>query len=490
MANINLKDIEASKETVAASSEGSVGPAVSHYGQEATHRLLRKLDWRLLPFLCLIYMLCFLDRTNIGNARLDNMEVDLHMGGLDYNVALSIFFPFYVMSEIPSNLMLKRASPRYWFLLIMVTWGIIMTCQGLVKNYAGLLACRVFLGLSEGGLFPGVTFYITMWYPRHETGLRMAIFFSAATVAGAFGGFLARAIALLDGKGGLGAWSWIFIIEGLLTFLVALFCPLAISDYPDKAKFLTEEERVEVKRRLTADTSFSDDFDWRYVKQALTDWKIYANMVLTIGLFTAVYSISLFLPTILKNLGYSSNKSQLMTVPVYMVAFVCTIIGSYVADKSRQRGVFLLGFEVCAIVGFIMLAASSKPNVQYAGTFFAAAGIYPNVPLIGAWNSNNLAGSTKRAVGIGMQVAFGNLGGAISGFIYLSKDEPRFIRGHSILIALISTSLVMTLFMTWWFRRENCRRSRLMMLGNFTPEMLKAQEEELGDKSVTFLYTV
>lgn len=162
------------------------------------------------------------------------MEEDLKMKGLDYNVSLSIFFPFYAFAEIPSNIMLKRISAHFWFFTIMLTWGIVMTCQGLVKNYQGLLACRIFLGIAEGGLFPGVSFYITLWYPRHETGFRLAIFFSAATIAGAFGGFLARGIAGLDGKGGLGAWAWIFIIEGLMTFVVAFLCPFAITDSPEK----------------------------------------------------------------------------------------------------------------------------------------------------------------------------------------------------------------------------------------------------------------
>lgn len=147
-----------------------------------------------------------------------------------------------------------------------------------------------------------------------------------------------------------------------------------LNDQLFRATFLTTEEKVEVNRRLTADGDFSDEFDWKYVVQAFTDWKVYANMLLTMGIFTSLYSISLFLPTILKDLGYSSNKSQLMTVPVYAWAFVCTIAGSYFADKSRQRGIFLLGFELSAIMGFAMLRGSDQANIQYAGTFFAAGG--------------------------------------------------------------------------------------------------------------------
>jgi MFS family permease len=160
------------------------------------------------------------------------LEVDLGMKGLDYNVALAVFFPFYVAAEIPSNMMMKRFRPSVWLTTIMVCWGLIMTCMGLVHNFSGLLACRIFLGIAEGGLFPGVNYFITMWYPRHECGLRMALFFSAATAAGAFGGLFARAISELDGVGGKAGWSWIFILEGLLTLCVGSFSYWAVNDYP------------------------------------------------------------------------------------------------------------------------------------------------------------------------------------------------------------------------------------------------------------------
>jgi sugar phosphate permease len=125
---------------------------------QSTKRLLRKIDWMLIPFLSLLYLLSFLDRTNIGNARLANLENDLGMKGLDYNVALSVFFPWYVAAEIPSNLAMKRFRPSIWIPCIMIAWGICCTFMGFVTNYAGLLAARMALGVAEGGLFPGITY--------------------------------------------------------------------------------------------------------------------------------------------------------------------------------------------------------------------------------------------------------------------------------------------------------------------------------------------
>lgn len=179
------------------------------------------------------------------------------MEGLDYNVALAVFFPFYVAAEIPSNMMLKKLRPSVWFTAIMIAWAACTTLMGVVENYSGLLAARMFLGIAEGGLFPGVTFYITMWYRRHECGLRMALFFSAATAAGAFGGLLARGITEMAGVGGRPGWSWIFIIEGLLTLLVACVAYWVINDYPKTQVLLYCWRIAYVKTNMAIEPSFS-----------------------------------------------------------------------------------------------------------------------------------------------------------------------------------------------------------------------------------------
>ncbi|KAH6666232.1 major facilitator superfamily domain-containing protein [Halenospora varia] len=434
-------------------------------------------------------------RTNVGNARLVHMEKDLHMIGLDYNVALAILFPFYVAAEIPSNMMMKRFRPSVWLTIIMVCWSIVMISMGFVQSFNGLLAARAALGFAEGGLFPGVSYFITMWYKRHECGLRIAFFFSAATAAGAFGGLVARGISEMDGVGGYAGWRWIFILEGALTLCVGSCAYWVIKDYPSTATFLTPNERVEVERRLIADhSSLSNDFDIKYVYQALCDWKIWVNCIMTVGIFTPLYSISLFLPTIIKQLGYSNNTAQLMTVPPYVVACLCTLAGNYFSDKMGQRGLFMIGFELTAIAGFLLLITNGIPHVQYAGTFLAAAGIFTLVPMIGAWNCNNIGGSLKRGVGIAMQVGVGNLGGVVASFVYQTKDQPRFIKGHAILIGLTTMSLVLTVFMTIYLRNQNARRDVLLKQQNVTlddySEEMKIEQREKGDNAIFFRFTV
>lgn len=341
-------------------------------------------------------------------------------------------------AEIPSNIMMKRIRPSVWLTLIMVCWSACMIGQGFVKDYPGLMVTRAFLGLFEGGLFPGVNYYITQWYCRHECGFRMAMFFSAATLAGAFGGILARGIAEMSGVAGLGAWSWIFILEGLVSIIVSFSAYWGINDYPTASTFLRPSEKAEVLRRLRADSgNLSEAFDVKYVWQAIGDWKIWVHMCIFLAGFCPIYSFALFSPTIIKGMGYTANNAQLMSVPPYVCACFFTILASYLADRFKQRGSFLLAFQLIAIAGFGLLAGTSSTSAQYGGLVMAAIGIYPQIPLSMAWNSGNIGGSLKRGTGIAMQVMGGNCGGIVASYVYLSHDGPRYIKGHSILIGFI-----------------------------------------------------
>ncbi|KAK0728855.1 major facilitator superfamily domain-containing protein [Lasiosphaeria miniovina] len=459
----------------------------------ASKRLMRKIDIHLIPFLALLYLLSFLDRTNIGNARLYELEKDIGLSSvkLQYNDALAIFFPFYVAAEIPSNMAMKRFRPSVWIPSIMVAWAICCTLMGIVHNYSGLMATRVFLGIAEGGLFPGITYYITMWYKRHECGLRMAIFFSAATAAGAFGGLLARGIVEMEGVAGLNGWQWIFILEGILTFVVAIIAYFVMNDYPATAKFLSSEERVEVEARLKRDrSSLADEFATKYFWDAIKDWKIWVHMFITIGVYTGLYSYSLFLPTIIRDLGYTNNTAQLMTVPPYVVACVFCVGAGYLADKLGQRGLFMIFFMGMSIVGLIMLLASQTAGVKYAGSFFLASGIYPNVPQGVAWNGNNIGGSLKRGVGIAMHVGFGNLGGTISAYLFLPRQGPKYYEGFSTLLACQAMAMALSIFMTIYLRRENARRDREYKPPSEYTEEERVAEREKGDNATFFRYTI
>jgi MFS family permease len=195
----------------ASATDGTHEMTIDH---QAERNLVRKLDRCIVPTVMIAYLLCFLDRTNIGNARLFGLEQELGLVGSQYQVAVAILFVPYVLVEVPSNLILKKFTPSKWLAFITVGWGIVSTLTGVVHSYAGLLVVRVLLGLLEGGLFPGLTVYLTLFYTKKEIALRIGYLFVSSALAGACGGLLAYGIGFMDGVAGQSGWRWVFILEG------------------------------------------------------------------------------------------------------------------------------------------------------------------------------------------------------------------------------------------------------------------------------------
>ncbi|KAH7915264.1 major facilitator superfamily domain-containing protein [Hygrophoropsis aurantiaca] len=425
-------------------------------------KLMRKIDWRTIPWLSFLYLLCFLDRTSIGNAKLYNMEEDLHITDTQYLLALTIFFISYSIFEVPSNVFLKRLRPSVWLSILMLCWGVMMTVQGLVHNFGGLMGMRWMLGTFEAGLYPGVNYYLSCWYKRSEFGIRAAIFFSAATVSGAFGGLLAAAIANMEGVGGKPAWAWIFILEGLATVIAGAVSFWIIVDFPDDATFLTEVERTVVIRRLQSDAQFSaagEKLQWKYIRKSLVDWKTYLGIVVYAGSDMPLYAFALFLPSIIKE-GYQATAANLLTVPVYVLACICTCLVGYLADRYGNRGLFNFGLLCISAAGYIILISSRNATLSYVAVYLAACGIYPCIPNTIAWVSNNVEGSYKRSVSLAMVISWGNIQGAISSNVYRANQTPWYPLGHGLVLMYIAFGLVSTAIYRYLLTAENARRDR------------------------------
>lgn len=231
------------------------------------------------------------NRINIGNARIQGLEDDLNMSGSDYNIALFTFFILYILLEVPCNMILKKMRPSRFLPTIILLWGVVTICQGLTQSFGGLVATRFIIGGLEAGFFPGSVYLISMFYKRGELQWRMNLFFSASIVAGAFSGLLAYAIAHMDGISGYSGWRWIFIIEGLATILVAFASYWLVPDWPETAKFYTDEERAFWIRRLaldSGDTSMSH-WDKRTARRVFGDVKIWLGTFMYMGIVTTGY---------------------------------------------------------------------------------------------------------------------------------------------------------------------------------------------------------
>lgn len=466
-------------------------------------KLLRKIDLHLVPLFTILYLLSFLDRGNIGNAKIEGLAEDLELKGHEYNMCLTIFFIFYASMEIPCNVILRHVKPKVFIPLTMVLWSIVMTLMGTVQNYHQLLATRALLGIFEAALFPGISYILSMYYKKNEVLVREAIFFSAASMAGAFSGLLAAAISQMDGVGGYEGWRWIFILEGLLTLVFSAVAYFFFPLYPDQCQFLTPREREFVTYKVkyssnqngqntapTANLGEDDSNSKKYVWAVFKDWQSWCQLMIYYGVCVPLYGVSLFTPTIIKSLGYALTRAQLLSAPIYIVAAVCSIIQAIASDKVGLRSPFLLFNYTCMAVGYIMcitLDPISRPKAVYAAIYIMALGIYPAFPLVVIWFSNNLSGAYKRAVGMAFQIGIGNFSGAFASNFYRSQDSPHFTLGHSLELGFILMGMIFMVVAIFGYTYSNKKRKRDVAAGRYDSysdrELL-----EMGDKSPHFMY--
>lgn len=456
-------------------------------------KLLWKLDVRLIPWLCLLYLISFLDRTNIGNAKLDGLEKSLHITGGQYNACLSIFFVSYALFEPLTNVLLKRLRPSIFIPVIMTLWGITMVTMGLTHNFQGMMVARFFLGVFEAGLFPGINYYLSCWFRRDEFGIRAAIFFSAAAVSGSFGGLLAAAIGNMSGIGGKEGWAWIFILEGLATVLVGIASFWMVYDFPDEATFLSVDDRQRVLRRLKADQQSSAEheaFRMEYFWASVKDWKTWLYAAIYMGCDAPLYAFSLFLPSIIASLGYTSTTAQLLSVPPYAAAAILTITVGYIADRTRQRGLCNICTSFLGMAGFAMLVAGTSPGVRYAGTFLGALGIYPCVANTIVWTSNNTEGVYKRGITMGFVIGWGNLNGVVSSNIYQEKDAPLYRQGHGIVLGYLTIFLLGGSILQYTLLKKESKNRRAGGRDYWAEGKTEKEVEALGDTRPGFIYTL
>ncbi|KAM6516547.1 hypothetical protein FALCPG4_014730 [Fusarium falciforme] len=458
----------------------------------AEKALLRKLDRWIVPPVMLLYLLSFLDRVNIGNARLYGMEEDLGLTGDQYQIAVSVLFVTYILSELPSNLVIKKFTPSRWIAFITTAWGIVATLTGIVQDYKSLVACRVILGALEGGLFPGLTIYLTMFYTKREYALRIGYLFVSAAIAGSMGGLLAYGIGHMDGVAGLRGWRWIIILEGIPTVILGISIWFWLADTPDSAHYLTINERELIDLRMRQQighTKSSDQMHKEDVYAGLKDWKIWLFCIGQFGGDVILYGYSTFLPTIIRGLGdWSTAQVQALTIPCYALGAISYIIVAWLSDRSQRRAVFTVIFGLVCATGYAVLVSTAPGGVKYFGCLLAAMGLYVVVGLPLAWLPSNNPRYGKRTVATGLQLTIGNSAGIPAPFLYKTHEGPRFVKGHAVSMALIAMSSVIYLSFWAFFRHQNKRK----MAGKEDHRiqgLTEEEAEELGEHNPRFHYT-
>ncbi|KAH9026161.1 MFS general substrate transporter [Lactarius hengduanensis] len=448
-----------------ASIPGDENASIHPIDPKVLRRATLKIDFYLIPIISTFFFLSFLDRSNIGNARVAGLTTSLHMSAKEFSIALTITFVPYLLMELPMNLVMKRLGANVTLPVMVILWGVVCACQGAVHSYRGLLVCRFFLGALEGGLTPGITLLFSNFYKRHALQLRCALMFSVASLTGAFSGLLAYGIRNLDGKHGIAGWQWIFIVEGGFTVAFGLATLFFVPASPKSIKLLTKVER---------ETYFGAK------SQACSRMRPMSLCLLSprFSPGATVYGLAYFTPTIVNALGHSPNRTQLLTVPPYACSFVFSIVSAYFSDKYKCRGLTSTVCALIAAIGYAMFLVTAWGPASYRGMRTTVQPHY------------------RRATAIAITSALGIAGAIVSPWLF--SDAPRFKRTTGINLAFSLAAAASSVGMVVYFRVRNAEKRRevqrlLQTYGDGTGAGgwdSPAERKRLGDRHPRFEFTM
>ncbi|KAI2608025.1 putative MFS transporter [Hypoxylon sp. NC1633] len=449
----------------------SRGVPILQFDRLAERKLRNKIDLMVVPTVSLLYLFCFIDRSNIGNARLAGLEKDLGMSGNDYNVLLSIFFISYIVMEIPSNLACKWIGPGWFIPFISFGFGVCSLGMAFVRDLPAACGVRFLLGLFEAGMMPGISYYLSRWYRRSELVFRISLFIVMAPLAGAFGGLLASGILSLDSIGSVRAWRMVFLVEGIITMGLSLIAFATLTDRPETARWLSQEEKTlavaRVKSERLAQTTVLDNADRKRLWLGFWNPAVLATAFIFLLNNITVQGLAFFTPTIVASIypTYTTVQKQLYTVPPYVVGAVFEIVFPLLSWRTDRRQIFLVLTAPLTMMGYIMFLASTDTRVRYAATFFTAISCFAVGALSNAQVSAQVISDSARSMSLATNVMFGNVGGLVSTWSYLSWDGPNYPIGNGLNLAASSTLLVVATATLFWMKADNKRREKLDVSG-------------------------
>ncbi|WQF81012.1 Putative major facilitator superfamily, MFS transporter superfamily [Colletotrichum destructivum] len=444
----------------------SHGSAISTDGgdHKAESRIRLKTDLCVIPLAALIFMFCFIDRSNIGNARLAGLERDLSLVGYDFNSVNTIFYVSYIVFEIPSNVLCKIVGPGWYLPGLTVLFGLLTVASAYVNNYSQLAACRFLLGIAEAGIMPGLSYYLSRFYTHSELTFRLSLYIVMGPLAGAFGGLLASAILRLQGFGAripAGSWRAIFAVEGILTVAVGLLSLVILTDRPETARFLSLEEREIAANRLKEErigtTVILDTISKTKMIKGAINPVTATTSICFMFCSLSIQGLALFAPTIVRSIypDASVTRQQLLTVPPYAFGAVCLLSMCFASWKLNRRQVFMT-------------------TARYAAVFLMASTSFILGPLCHSQASANVSSDTARNMSIAICMFFGNIGSLVSTWSFLPSDAPNYPIGCGLNLAT-STLIMVTAAGTWvWMRRDNSRRDQK----NVDAELASLNSEE------------
>ncbi|HTJ92357.1 MAG TPA: MFS transporter [Pararobbsia sp.] len=404
-----------------------------------------RITRRLLPLLFVCYVACYLDRVNIGFAKLQ-MVSDLGFSDTVYGLGAGMFFIGYLAFETPSNMILYRVGARRWLARIMVTWAVISAAMVFVHTPFVFYAMRFLLGVAEAGFFPGVVLYLTQWFPSRRRAGVVAIFMTGIPVSGVLGGPLSGWImGNMLGTGGLASWQWLFLIEAIPSLILSVVLFKALPDRVADVDWLDSREKAWVQAQLDAEHDAKPDASLR---EMLTDGRVWLCVLINFCNATGQYGVSFWLPTLIKRLGLHDNFQigYLSAIP-YLVAVVAMLVLSRTGDRTRERRWHVAGPALAGAVGFVLSTLlQHDTKLALTALSIATGGVMATLPLFWCLPTSFLKGASG-AAGIGLINSVGGLAGFVSplltGWLNDVTHDPRY--GVAMLAAWLVLSALLVL---------------------------------------------
>ena len=417
---------------------------------------LKRAAYRFIPFLMLCYFDNYLDRVNVGFAKL-TMDADLGLSDTAFGFGAGIFFLAYFLFEVPSNVIMDRVGARIWIARIMISWGIISGAMAFIPQIAAwtgfspehtFYALRFLLGLAEAGFFPGIIFFLTLWFPAAYRARIVSCFMAAIPLSSAIGSPVSAALLGLHGTHGLSGWQWLFIIEALPSILLAFVAYFYLTDRPRDATWLSVSERDWLQGRLDAEDARRAHVSPGSIFASLYDYRVLALALVYFGNVACLYGVTFWLPSIVKGFGVSIAATGWISAIPYTVGFLGMVWWGLRSDRHGERTYHLAGALLIAALGIGASAFLDDPVAKMTALTVGALGVYSALPLLWTLPTAFLAGAAV-APGIAAINAIGNLSGYFGPFIMgWIKDLTGDFRWGLVTIALCAVvALVITLML-------------------------------------------
>jgi ACS family tartrate transporter-like MFS transporter len=401
---------------------------------------LRRATWRLVPFLCLLYFINYIDRVNIGFAAL-TMNKDLGLTASMFGVGASMFFVTYVLCEVPSNIILTKVGARRWIGRIMISWGIVSAAMSLISGEGSFYTLRALLGIAEAGFFPGIIFFLTQWFPAAHRARIIGLFMVGMPLSGVIGAPVSTFIlGAFDGLGGMAGWRWMFVVEAVPAILLGLTCFTLLPDRPADAKWFTPDERAWLVGALERERQATDAVRTYSVWQGLVNARVLLLCVFFFFLGSGLYGSVFWLPQIVKSFGLSTMTVGFVTMIPYVAAVIAMLLWPRHSDKTGERAWHVIIPVTASAIGFFIASATlDTPIIAVFGLSLACVGIYATFPVFWTWPTAFLTGPAAAAA-VALITSAGNLSGIVApAVIGWSRDTTG---GFAMAMAGLGASLV------------------------------------------------